>query len=62
MPGAYQLSDFLQESSRKHLTYGFKSLERDEGPKIGHGYGDKVTYFIAHSFSSLIRQVVFPAD
>ena len=25
------------------MTYGFKAIQRDEGPKIGHGYGDKVS-------------------
>lgn len=47
VPGAYETDDFLQESGRKLLTYGFKGIEREQGPKIGHGYGDKVHNFPA---------------
>ena len=25
------------------MTYGFKDITREDGPKIGHGYGDKVS-------------------
>ena len=46
MPGAYQLEDFMQQNGKKTMTYGFKRIERDRGPKIGHGYGDKVWQFI----------------
>lgn len=42
IPGAYEHEDFLQESGKKALTFGFKGIEREKGPKIGHGYGDKV--------------------
>lgn len=42
IPGAYEHEDFLQESGKKLMTFGFKGVERGKGPKIGHGYGDKV--------------------
>ena len=42
IPGAYETEDFLQESGKKAATFGFKSINREQGPKIGHGYGDKV--------------------
>ena len=42
LPGAYDTPDFVQQLSQKKVTYGFLATERDEGPKIGHGYGDKV--------------------
>ncbi len=42
MPGAYQHQSFLEETAKKKVTYNFQGIERDEGPKIGHGYGDKV--------------------
>ena len=42
LPGAYDTHDFVQQLNLKKVTYGFQSTERDEGPKIGHGYGDKV--------------------
>ena len=42
IPGAYEVEDFLQESGKKTATYGFKGINREQGPKIGHGYGDKV--------------------
>ncbi len=42
IPGAYETEDFLQESGKKTVTYGFKAVNREQGPKIGHGYGDKV--------------------
>ena len=42
LPGAYESSGFLHELGRKKVTYGFLDTQRGEGPKIGHGYGDKV--------------------
>ena len=42
LPGAYEHSDFLDDVTRKPKTYNFRSIEREAGPKIGHGYGDKV--------------------
>lgn len=42
IPGAYEVDDFLQESGKKAVTYGFKRIEREQGPKIGYGCGDKV--------------------
>lgn len=42
LPGAYETSGFVQQLSNKRVSYGFQDTERDEGPKIGHGYGDKV--------------------
>ena len=42
LPGAYEKEDFLQEGSKRKMAYGFKAVERDQGPKIGHGYLDKV--------------------
>lgn len=44
LPGAYNSSDFLTESSKKIETFGFKAIDRESGPKIGHGYGDKEIY------------------
>lgn len=43
IPGAYEHEDFLQESGKKSTTFGFKRVERGKEPKIGHGYGDKVS-------------------
>ena len=43
IPGAYEHEDFLQESGKKSATFGFKRVERGKEPKIGHGYGDKVS-------------------
>lgn len=42
LPGAYEHSDFLEAVTKKPATYGFKNTDRYQGPKIGHGYGDKV--------------------
>lgn len=42
LPGAYESPGFLQELGKKKVTYGFLDTQRGEGPKIGHGYGDKV--------------------
>lgn len=42
IPGAYQVDDFVTETGKKATTYGFKGIERHQGPKLGHGYGDKV--------------------
>ena len=42
LPGAYNTSGFVQDLTKKKVTYGFLDTEREEGPKIGHGYGDKV--------------------
>lgn len=42
MPGAYEKEDLVGELSKQKKTYGFKAIDREEGPKIGHGYGDKV--------------------
>jgi len=42
LPGAYEHKDFLEESAKKAQSYCFKSVGRDRGPKIGHGYFDKV--------------------
>lgn len=54
LPGAYDSSNFLLESARKIETFGFKAVERESGPKIGHGYGDKVCYFsTTHDLSLL---------
>ena len=49
IPGAYEHEDFLQESGKKAATFGFKGIERDKGPKIGHGYGDKVSLLVVLS-------------
>ena len=51
LPGAYDSSDFLLESARKIETFGFKAVDRESGPKIGHGCGDKV--YTAHHASLL---------
>ena len=51
IPGAYEHEDFLQESGRKTVTFGFKGIEREKGPKIGHGYGDKVSDTLYHAFN-----------
>ena len=32
----------MNELSTKKVSYGFLDIERGAGPKIGHGYGDKV--------------------
>jgi hypothetical protein len=57
IPGAYELEDFVQESGKKAVTFGFKGVERGKGPKIGHGYGDKVrTYLVC--FDVLVFIVV----
>ncbi len=45
LPGAYETTDFLDETAKQKRTYGFQAIERKEGPKIGHGYGDKVFMF-----------------
>lgn len=37
------MEDFVQEIGKKPATYGFRRIERDQGPKIGHGCGDKVS-------------------
>ena len=42
MPGAYETKDFLHDMTTKAQTYNFKGVEREDGPKIGHGFGDKV--------------------
>ena len=42
LPGAYEHSDFLEAVAKKPATYGFRNTDRYQGPKIGHGYGDKV--------------------
>ena len=42
LPGEYSTEDFIQSLGKKKITYGFKATNREEGPKIGHGYGDKV--------------------
>ena len=42
MPGAYQYKDFLEESAKKLQTFSFKTVDRENIIKIGHGYGDKV--------------------
>ncbi len=47
------MDDFVQETGRKSVTYGFKAIERDQGPKIGHGYGDKVRVYQSTSISRL---------
>lgn len=44
LPGAYEQQDFLDELVSRPATYNFRGLNRDSGPKIGHGYGDKVRY------------------
>lgn len=41
LPGAYEVPGFVHTLTKKKVTYGFLATERDEGPKIGHGYGDK---------------------
>jgi hypothetical protein len=41
LPGAYDHSDFITALNNQSATYNFQSTERDYGPKIGHGYGDK---------------------
>jgi len=41
LPGAYEHEDFLMQTTRRQMTYGFKDITREDGPKIGHGYGDK---------------------
>lgn len=44
LPGAYEVPGFVHTLTKKKVTYGFLATERDEGPKIGHGYGDKVRW------------------
>lgn len=44
LPGAYETPGFVHTLTKKKVTYGFLATERDEGPKIGHGYGDKVRW------------------
>lgn len=41
LPGAYEHADFLDDVGKKLATYGFRNTDRYQGPKIGHGYGDK---------------------
>ena len=42
LPGAYETQGFVQDVSKRKVSYGFLDIERGAGPKIGHGYGDKV--------------------
>ena len=42
LPGAYEHKDFLEHSFKRPMAYSFRTIDRDSGPKIGHGYGDKV--------------------
>ena len=42
IPGRYDVEDFVQDSGKKTMTYGFKAIERHQGPKIGPGFYDKV--------------------
>lgn len=42
MPGAYETEDFVLKAAKRQVTFGFKAMDREQGPKIGHGYGDKV--------------------
>ena len=46
IPGRYDMEDFLQDTSKRPLTYGFKAVEREQGPKIGQGCLDKVCLFV----------------
>ena len=41
LPGAYEHRDFIDIDGKKSMTYNFRSTDRNSGPKIGHGYGDK---------------------
>lgn len=41
LPGAYQFKDFLEESAKQLQTFSFKTVDRENIIKIGHGYGDK---------------------
>ncbi|XP_019849828.1 PREDICTED: uncharacterized protein C2orf61-like [Amphimedon queenslandica] len=41
LPGAYDHPDFLHDLMHRSATYNFQAANRDAGPKIGHGYGDK---------------------
>lgn len=50
LPGEYRTVDSLHSLGMKKMTYGFKATQRDEGPKIGHGYGDKVSSVPSLSF------------
>ena len=45
LPGAYNIPDFLESMGKKKVTYGFVNTKRGQGPKIGHGFGDKVAVF-----------------
>ena len=49
LPGAYETQGFLQDMSKKKVSYGFLGIERGAGPKIGHGYGDKVGLFCQYN-------------
>lgn len=42
LPGAYESEDFVLKAAKRQVTFGFKATDREQGPKIGHGYGDKV--------------------
>ena len=50
MPGAYDTEDFVSQATKKQVTFGFKAIDREQGPKIGHGCGDKVTIITALVF------------
>ena len=54
IPGAYENKDFLDDLVRKPKTYNFRSIDREQGPKIGHGYGDKVKNCLRISSDMLI--------
>ncbi|XP_062502237.1 protein STPG4-like [Corticium candelabrum] len=41
LPGCYNTKDFVEEASTRQWSYNFKSIDRETGPKIGHGCGDK---------------------
>lgn len=45
LPGAYTSKDFLDLSAKRPMAYSFNAIDRDGGPKIGHGYGDKVCLY-----------------
>lgn len=49
LPGAYQHRDFVEQSLKRPMAYSFSAIDRDSGPKIGHGYGDKVSVVVGHA-------------
>ena len=59
LPGAYEHKDFLEQSFRRSMAYSFRAIDRDSGPKIGHGYGDKVCMKYCTAISIIQRLLCY---